>query len=84
MADPDNPIYSVWIEEINRRMPGLVVPRPAPDRVGEQLVIICPACQTVHTYPPAHSICHMCNSPLLHIQPVPYSTVKAQKGATAP
>jgi hypothetical protein len=81
MADPDNPIYSVWIEEINRRMPGLVVPRPAPDRAGdtskgEVMIVICPNCQTRHLYPLASSLCAMCRAPLAHIQPMPYSRAR--------
>lgn len=81
MADPDNPIYNAWIGEINRRIPGLVAAgKYASDfrsRAGEEvLVIVCPSCQTRHIYPPAHSVCHQCGSPISHIQPIPYSTAR--------
>lgn len=81
LVDRDNPVYNVWITEINRRIPGLVaVAKDEPrimDRAGDEIqIIICPVCQTRHFYPRQATLCDQCRAPLNHIQPIPYSTAR--------
>lgn len=78
---PDAPRYNALIAEINRRIPGLVLPvKHEPDirsRAGEEvLVIVCPSCQAVYFCPVSSSLCALCRAPLTHIQPIPYSAAR--------
>jgi rubredoxin len=74
--DPANLLFAKWLAELERRLPGLDLAVPV-NRVGERMVLVCPACQWQH--PPDTAICRNCAAPLRHVQPMPYPIGKTDR-----
>jgi hypothetical protein len=77
--EPDAPLYSAWLAEMERRLPGLgALPDQGREGDGDRMVLVCPGCQWLHAID--ITICRNCAAPLAHVEPVPYSTARRRKG----